>query len=336
MDVDHGADSITALRHHTSRSPQSVALAAWSRLILKNTLRIWARFPDLGWPLASVDRMAGLVPQSVSAVSQRIALPHCRAELVGKRNPAAQRAILYLHGGAFLTCGLNTHRSMVARLSEAADAEVLNVGYRLLPANRLSCAVEDALDGLDWLFRRGYRSHEIVIAGDSAGGYLALASTLELIRRGGGPVAGVAALSPLTDLDPRRKLAGRGAGSCSMFPANALAMFARYVRRGDQTLPAEGGGEVLSPADADLTAMPPVMIHASTGEILLPDAELMYERLQEAGTPCELHLWDGQIHDFPLAADVLPEGRRALEHVGAFAKKVTAAGAAIGRHAAAG
>ena len=332
--MDIGTSS--TLRHHTWRSPQSVALAAWSRLVLKNTLRIWARFPDVPWPLGSVDRMAGLVPQSVATVSQRIALPHCRAELVDTGNSAARRAILYLHGGAFLTCGLNTHRSMVARLSRAADAEVLNVDYRLLPANRLSCAVEDALDGLDWLLQRGYQRHEIVIAGDSAGGYLALATTLELIRRGHTPVAGVATLSPLTDLDPGRKLAGRGAGSCSMFPASALAAFARQVRRGDLTLPAEDGGEVLSPADADLTAMPPVMIHASTAEILLPDAELMYERLQEAGTPCELHLWDGQIHDFPLAADVLPEGRRALEHVGAFAKKVTADGAAIGVHAAAG
>ncbi|MGH3563470.1 MAG: alpha/beta hydrolase, partial [Mycobacterium sp.] len=62
---------------------------------------------------------------------------------------------------------------------------------------------------------------------------------------------------------------------------------------------------------------------ASSDELLLPDAELMAQRLDAAGIRCDLHLWDGQIHDFPLAADVLPEGRRAIRYLGDFVKKVT-------------
>jgi acetyl esterase/lipase len=69
--------------------------------------------------------------------------------------------------------------------------------------------------------------------------------------------------------------------------------------------------------------LPPVTIHASSDELLLPDAELMAERLQISGVRCDLHLWDGQIHDFPLAADVLPEGRRAIRYLGDFIKEVT-------------
>lgn len=312
----------SGIRIHTSRSPQSVAIGAWCRVFVKNAVRLWALHPNLGWPMGSIDRIAGLLPQPISAVTQRITLPNCRAELIGTGG-SGRRAILYLHGGAFLTCGLNTHRSLVARLAKAADAEVLNVAYRMLPAHGLASAVDDALDGMDWLRQRGYRPDEIVIAGDSAGGYLALATTLELIRRGRPGPAGVAAISPLTDLDPERKLARRGAGSCAMFPLRALSMFARAVRRGGMTLPAEDGREVLSPADADLSDMPPVAIHASMSEILLPDAELMFRRLVEAGTPCDLHLWHGQIHDFPLAADVLPEGRHAIGHLGEFTKNVT-------------
>jgi acetyl esterase/lipase len=77
----------------------------------------------------------------------------------------------WLHGGAFMTCGLNTHRSLVARLSRAADAVVLNVGYRLLPNHTLTEAVDDCIDGLQWLRRHGYPPGSMVLAGDSAGEY---------------------------------------------------------------------------------------------------------------------------------------------------------------------
>ncbi len=98
-----------------------------------------------------------------------------------------------------------------------------------------------------------------------------------------------------------------------MFTGGALSMFAAYL------------GDVVSPVDADLSELPPVAIHASSDELLLPDAELMANRLATTGIPCDLHLWDGQIHDFPLAADILPEGRRALRYVGEFIREVTAA-----------
>jgi acetyl esterase/lipase len=83
-------------------------------------------------------------------------------------------------------------------------------------------------------------------------------------------------------------------------------------------------GFFVSPVDADLSSLPPVTIHASSDELLLPDAELMAKRLDVAGIRCDLHLWDGQIHDFPLAADVLPEARRAIRYIGDFVKEVTA------------
>jgi len=80
---------------------------------------------------------------------------------------------------------------------------------------------------------------------------------------------------------------------------------------------------VVSPVDADLSVLPPVTIHASSDELLLPDAELMAKRLEAKGIRCDLHLRDGQIHDFPLAADILPEGRRAIRYIGDFVKDVT-------------
>ena len=74
--------------------------------------------------------------------------------------------------------------------------------------------------------------------------------------------------------------------------------------------------------DADLSKMPSVAIHAGADELLLHDAELMARRLKAAGVRCDLHVWQGQVHDFPLPADILPEGRRAIRYVGEFVNEV--------------
>ncbi len=135
--------------------------------------------------------------------------------------------------------------------------------------------------------------------------------------------AGIAAISPFTDADPARKLKHRNARKCSMFTGGALSMFAQYLSQA-QLLEGRGHSTVASPVDADLSSLPPVTIHASSDELLLPDAEVMAKRLEASGIPCDLHLWDGQIHDFPLAADILPEGRPAIRYIGDFVKNVTA------------
>jgi acetyl esterase/lipase len=313
-------------RLHHRHSAQSIAVSLASRLIVKNVVRAWAMQPNLNWPLGYVDGLVGLLPHFRSAAKvEPIRLEHCSAEWVCAPGASSTRAILYLHGGAFLTCGVNTHRALVTRLSKAADAGVLIVGYRKLPSHQIVDAIDDGICGLRWLQGRGYDADRVVVAGDSAGGYLAFMTTLAAIGTQVARPAGVATISPFTDADPGRKLKHRNARKCSMFPAGALSIFARYL--GEVQLP--GGREsssacVVSPVDADLSSLPPVTIHASSDELLLPDAELMAERLEANGIRCDLHIWDGQIHDFPLAADILPEGRRAIRYLGDFVKEVTA------------
>lgn len=313
----------TTRRVHRRYSPQSVAVSLASRLIVKNAIRAWAMTPNLRWPLEYVDGVAGLVPHfGITAKTEAVQLAQCDAEWVRAPGVSGERAILYLHGGAFLTCGLNTHRSMVTRLSQAADATVLAVAYRKLPAHRITDAIDDGLDGLRWLQDRGFRGARVVVAGDSAGGYLAFMTTLAAIRDDVMEPAGVAAVSPFTDADPVRKLKHRNARKCSMFTRRAFSKFTQYLRNA-QVAEGQGDSVIESPVDADLSSLPPVTIHASSDELLVADAELMAKRLEASGIRCDLHLWDGQIHDFPLAADVLPEGRRAIKYLGDFVKDVT-------------
>ncbi|MEE3752921.1 alpha/beta hydrolase [Mycobacterium intracellulare] len=313
----------TTRRMHHRHSPQSVAVSFASRLIVKNAVRAWAMTPNLHWPLEYVDDFAGMFPRLGSGAStEPVRLEHCAAEWVRAPGVSGDRAILYLHGGAFLTCGLNTHRSMVTRLSKEADAAVLAVAYRKLPAHQITDAIDDGISGLRWLQDRGYDGDRVVVAGDSAGGYLAFMTTLSAIRDDVMEPAGVATISPFTDADPERKLKHRNARKCSMFTRRAFSRFAQYL--GDaQVVEGRGESTVASPVDADLSSLPPVTIHASSDELLLADAELMAKRLEASGIRCDLHLWDGQIHDFPLAADILPEGRRAIKYLGDFVKDVT-------------
>lgn len=321
-----GAYAAKRVLHHR-QSLEAAALAVGCRVGVKNLIRAWALQPDLAWPLSAVDRVVGLVPRRSAASVQSVALPNCPAELVRAPGTSGRNAVLYLHGGAFLTCGLNTHRALAVRLSAAADAVVLNVGYRLLPTCGLADAIEDALAGLSWLRRRGYGAERTVIAGDSAGGYLAFGTALRSLARGVVPAAGLAAISPLIDLDPAQKLAHHNISRCSMFTGTALSAFARCVRR-SQCQPNGCDAEpLIDPVTADLTGMPPVMIHVGADELLLADSELVAGRLAEAHASCELHVWNGQIHDFPLAADILPEGRRAIGYIGDFVKGVTGASA---------
>ena len=311
-------------RVHHRHSPQSVAVSLASRLIVKNTVRAWAVTPNARWPFEYVDSVAGLVPRfGISAEIESVRLENCAAEWVCAPGASADRAILYLHGGAFLTCGLNTHRSVVTRLSKAADAAVLTVGYRKLPSHHITDAIDDGMNGLRWLQDRGFDGDQVVVAGDSAGGYLAFMTALLAIDNEVMRPAGIATISPFTDADPARKLRHRNARKCSMFTRGALSMFAQYLNQA-QLLEGRGDSAVASPVDAELSDLPPVTIHASSDELLLPDAELMAKRLEASGIPCDLHLWDGQIHDFPLAADILPEGRRAIRYIGDFVKDVTA------------
>jgi acetyl esterase/lipase len=321
-------------RIHHRHSAQSIAVSLASRLIVKNAVRVWSVQPSLQWPFAYVDGLAGWLPHFGSlAEIEPVRLENCAAEWVRAPGISSTRAILYLHGGAFLTCGLNTHRSLVTRLSKAADAAVLNVEYRMLPSHRIGDAIDDGISGLRWLQRHGYDSDRVVVAGDSAGGYLAFMTTLAAIRSHLGKPAGIAAISPFTDADPTRKLKHRNARRCSMFTPGSLSMFARYLGAA-RLREGRGSSRFVSPVDADLSSLPPVTMHASSDELLLPDAELMAKRLDAAGIRCDLHLWDGQIHDFLLAADVLPEARRAIRYIGDFVKEVTTAPERWGRRSA--
>ena len=294
-------------RLHRAVSLQSRAIMLGAQIGIRSLVAAWMAAPNFPWPTRVIDDAARWLPKPRHTRIGAIALPHCRAEWIRAERCGTKRAILYLHGGAFLTCGLNTHRPLVSCLSRSSDAPVLNVDYRMLPRHPISSAVADALDGYRWLHETGYGAGDIVVAGDSAGGYLAFMTALSVAAAGLPKPAGVVAISPLTDIAPDR-VACRTSRDCAMFPPRAAVMFARYLARAHSRITVDGqDGPLVSPIAEDLGDMPPVMIHAGADELLVDDAELMSDRLRAFRVPCDLHLWAGQVHDFAVAGNATPE-----------------------------
>jgi acetyl esterase/lipase len=227
-----------------------------------------------------------------------------------------ESAILYLHGGGFALCGLNTHRRLAARIGRAAGMPVFQIAYRQLP-HRLTQSIEDCVDAYRYLLDQGVPAERILLAGDSAGGGLAFLLALACRERGLPMPAGIAALSPWADLDNTARRDHRNAGRDAYIPTEAFDILATWGFRINGTL-----DPAWSPAHRDLTGLPPVLIQVGSTEILMSDAEQLAARCADADVPCVLQIWDGAPHVFQVAADLLPEGRAAIGELGMFARRV--------------
>lgn len=297
---------------------RSLLLGLGLRTTIRPVLSVWATLPFDLFPVNVIDRAARLLPVQAGTRWRSVTLTHCRAELVSADGVSddGPRAVLYFHGGAFVTFGLNTHRRLVAHLSRETGQPVLNVGYRQMPGTAISGSVADGVDAFRWLLDQGYRAGDITIAGDSAGGFLAFAVARKVIDAGLGRPAGIVAASPLLDLDPQRKFVHTNADTCQLFPMKAIERHSHIAHRIERK---RGTGmQVQSPVDMVLDDLPPVLIQVGSREVLLPDAELMANLLVGAGVSCQLHVWDRQVHAFQAAVSWLPEAKAAVADIGAF------------------
>ncbi|MGL6235765.1 MAG: alpha/beta hydrolase [Segniliparus sp.] len=232
-------------------------------------------------------------------------------------NPQSDTAVLYLHGGAFVVCGPGTHRRLAGTLAQDSGATVFSIDYRMPPQIPFTEITGDCLAVYRQLLADGYAPGRIVVAGDSAGGYLTIA-TAQAIRAAGLPLpAGLVAIAPWLNL--RRSLRGERVASEALIPWRQLQLVV-------QQFVAPLGPEALAnPADRDLAGLPPVLVQASSTELLFPDAQHLAAKLAEAGVPTTFEVWEGQIHVFQVAVDINPDARRAVRNAAEFVRRTTGA-----------
>jgi len=228
-------------------------------------------------------------------------------------DPAVGRYILYLHGGYYYAGSISSHRSLVANIAVAARAKTLAIEYRLAPEHPFPAGLEDAVTAYRWMLANCGPNAQIIVAGDSAGGGLTLALLFVLRQRGIPlPAAGVC-LCPWTDLACTGETLDSNAAADTMLdPRITRKSVAYYAGDNDPRNP------LISPLYGEFKGLPPLLIQVGSKETLLADSTRLAERARADGTAVTLEIWEGMQHDWHFAASLIPESRKAIEHIGKF------------------
>jgi acetyl esterase/lipase len=232
-----------------------------------------------------------------------------------RRQDAAGRTVLYLHGGGYGLGTIDTHRDLIARIGRASRANALALEYRLAPEHRFPSQLEDALAAYLWLLQQGIDPRRLIVAGDSAGGGLTL-SLLVKLRDSGYPLpAAAVCLSPWVDLE------GLGASldqndRYDYISRRALSQYRkRFVDDENVRNP------LAAPLYADLRRLPPMLVQVGSAETLLDDSRRIVERAREAGVDVTFRVWEDMIHVWQLFAFMVPQGSAAIDEIGAFIRE---------------
>ncbi|WP_216914865.1 alpha/beta hydrolase [Nocardia noduli] len=272
---------------------------------------------------ALVESGARLLPLRTAVSIEAVAARTVRCEVVRAAGVAPGfdgGAVLYFHGGGFVAGGLQTHRRFAAELSAATGMPVMQVRYRYLPEATVPESVRDCLAAYGWLLDRGVPEGSVVFAGDSAGGFLAVSAALGVAKARLPAPGAVVAVSPWLDLDLTAKLAHRNAATEAYLPVAAFTRIAEWGCTREGRIDA-----AMSPVNGDLSGLPPTMLVACDDEFLRVDSEVMATLLTAADVPCELHIFYGQIHAFPVVFPYLPESRQLTAEIARFTRTHIAA-----------
>lgn len=236
-------------------------------------------------------------------------------ELLKWKSSENNRVILQLHGGGYVGALKNSYRTMAGLYSEVSKgADVLTIDYRVAPENTFPAALEDALVAYEWLLSHGYCEEDIILAGDSAGGGLAMAMCHYLIDRDRSLPLGIIAMSPWTDLTASGKSYEDNYEIDPLFgnTRDSLIYDNPYIGAHNPKNP------YISPMFGDFTGFPPMLIQVGTNEMLLSDSESVAMKAKEAGVRIRLSVYEGMFHVFQMAATLMPESKKAWAEVGRF------------------
>jgi len=285
---------------------------------------VWANHRRLApklvvlWITNRVDRLAVVLRPPRGTQLQRNDFPDFRAEWVwhpASADPpdATTGAVLYFHGGGLVSCGLNTHRRLVARLSRVTALPVYHVEYRKIPKAHVTDSISDCLRAYRRLLHMGIPAERIVLAGDSAGGGLVFSTALKIRDCRLPTPAGLVAISPLANYDSTVRANHPNDKSDPALSAAILEMLAKWGVWVDGVL-----DPAWSPVNHEFIGLPPTLIQVGSTEVLLADAYELAERCVAASVPLRFQVWDHAFHVFHAGADIIPDSQQAFSEIGSF------------------
>ncbi|MGA8987257.1 alpha/beta hydrolase fold domain-containing protein [Aeromicrobium sp.] len=305
---------------HESYSLKSRVLQRAMRIVFKPVMRYT---PINERSIAAVQTLDGLSRRrrrSPHIVGQAYELGGVRVEAMKHRHgPDSDMTLMYLHGGGFFSGSIQTHRRICERLALRTGATVISVDYVQLPQGSLADSVADAIAAYAALVEVSDHPDKIVVAGDSAGGYLTMKIAELATRRGLPAPAALIGFSPLLSVDPDRH---DKAVERAIRAKDAYLPIKRLAQMRERWLPEDARIEgYASPLHASAYISSPTFLVAVEDEILRPEVEAMALLLSARGVEVETHLWRKQVHAFPVFADALPEGEMALRLAADFARR---------------
>lgn len=241
------------------------------------------------------------------------------AEWMAMPGVVDDRVFLLLHGGGYNAGSPKTHRRLAADLSQAIGMRVLVPDYRLAPEYPFPAGVDDAIKAYRWLASEGIPERNIVVGGDSAGGGLALSMLLALREAGARLPRAAVLIAPWTDLtvssESYERLRRRDP---IITPEGLREAGVWYAGAGDPADP------LMSPLFADLTGLPPMLIHAGEDEVMVDDSRIFADRAKAAGVDITCKIFPGMWHVFHGAGTGIPEARSAIDEIGVYVRSLFA------------
>jgi acetyl esterase/lipase len=294
----------------------SLRARAVNRFLRASTKRLWRPGLDIVEIRRHTARMDELIGRRVPPVAmESVTIAGVPATWFGAPGLASRGTLLYLHGGAWCLHLPAIYRRLVTALSALTGMRVLMPDYRLAPEHPFPAGVDDCFAVYTWLADHGFAERPLALAGDSAGGNLALV-TLMRARDTLLPLPDCAALlSPATDLTLSGPSARYNADADPMFsPAAQDLVPDAYCPGQDRHNP------LLSPLFGNWNGLPPLLFHAGSTEMLLDDSVRAHDRARQAGVDASIDVWVGLPHVFHVFS-LIPESRAGLQAVADFIQR---------------
>jgi acetyl esterase len=309
--------------------PQSAAILNRIYANAANEAPIFTRTPA-----SARDLINRFLPFYVSAGAP--AIPHIeervipaasgaiRIRLYDPGAPAPSPAIVFLHGGGFVTCDIDIYDGVARQLAKRSGLRVVSVDYALAPEHPFPVPLNDCIAAIRWVAAHGadwgIDPVRIAVAGDSAGANLALAATIALRDAGRSPVRGTACIYGCYAPGLNTRCEKEYGGGPYLITSPEMAWYWDHylADKSDRANP------LAAPLFADLRGLPPLFVTASECDPLRGDSEMLAEKLKAAGAVFEFRLWTGAIHACVNLMGWIDAMGPRVDEVCAFLRRVTA------------